>query len=272
MNTRTNLLPAFTLALTLVGAALTMTVLAGAPPPRPQGPCDIYAAAGTPCVAAHSTTRALSAVVQRPALPGQAPVGRQDPGHRRRPARRRPGAGCGRIRRRGRAGRVLRQHDLRHQPHLRPVRQGQPPLPGASRTAVPGPGEGRIRHPADRGHGADHDRRPQGLRRLHHAGHGVPQQRRQRPRDRRRAGGHLLRRRRHALRQRLLLRLRQLPRPTAAPWAPAPWRPPTSAPPPPGAAAAAPARGSWPTWRPACSPDTTRSRTSPIRPSIPGGS
>src|SRR5215471_2741193 len=31
------------------------------PPPRPQGPCDIYAAGGTPCVAAHSTTRALYA-------------------------------------------------------------------------------------------------------------------------------------------------------------------------------------------------------------------
>src|SRR6266704_1025593 len=31
------------------------------PPPRSQGPCDIYAAAGTPCVAAHSTTRALYA-------------------------------------------------------------------------------------------------------------------------------------------------------------------------------------------------------------------
>src|SRR5262249_51201386 len=27
-------------------------------PPRPQGPCDIYAAAGAPCVAAHSSTRA----------------------------------------------------------------------------------------------------------------------------------------------------------------------------------------------------------------------
>ena len=27
---------------------------------RPEGPCDIYAAGGTPCVAAHSTTRALS--------------------------------------------------------------------------------------------------------------------------------------------------------------------------------------------------------------------
>src|SRR3954468_22365289 len=26
---------------------------------RPEGPCDIYASAGCPCVAAHSTTRAL---------------------------------------------------------------------------------------------------------------------------------------------------------------------------------------------------------------------
>lgn len=32
-----------------------------AAPVRPKGPCDIYAAAGTPCVAAHSTTRALYA-------------------------------------------------------------------------------------------------------------------------------------------------------------------------------------------------------------------
>jgi hypothetical protein len=29
------------------------------PPPAGSGPCDIYAAGGTPCVAAHSTTRAL---------------------------------------------------------------------------------------------------------------------------------------------------------------------------------------------------------------------
>jgi hypothetical protein len=34
--------------------------------PRPQGPCDIYAAASTPCVAAHSTTRALSAAFNGP--------------------------------------------------------------------------------------------------------------------------------------------------------------------------------------------------------------
>jgi hypothetical protein len=33
---------------------------------RPLGPCDIYAAGGTPCVAAHSTTRALSAFYNGP--------------------------------------------------------------------------------------------------------------------------------------------------------------------------------------------------------------
>ena len=36
------------------------------PSSRPQGPCDIYAAAGTPCVAAHSTTRALYASYNGP--------------------------------------------------------------------------------------------------------------------------------------------------------------------------------------------------------------
>jgi len=37
-----------------------------AAPSRPQGPCDIYAAGGTPCVAAHSTTRALYASYNGP--------------------------------------------------------------------------------------------------------------------------------------------------------------------------------------------------------------
>jgi hypothetical protein len=36
------------------------------PPARPQGPCDIYGAAGDPCVAAHSTTRALYAAYNGP--------------------------------------------------------------------------------------------------------------------------------------------------------------------------------------------------------------
>jgi hypothetical protein len=52
-------------ALTMTGATLTMAAQTGSgsngAPSRPQGPCDIYAAAGDPCVAAHSTTRALYA-------------------------------------------------------------------------------------------------------------------------------------------------------------------------------------------------------------------
>jgi len=58
------------LAFTTIGAMLTMAGQAGTgagpAPPRPQGPCDIYAAAGDPCVAAHSTTRALYASYNGP--------------------------------------------------------------------------------------------------------------------------------------------------------------------------------------------------------------
>ena len=41
--------------------SLAQDIKTGRPqsPSRPQGPCDIYGAAGDPCVAAHSTTRAL---------------------------------------------------------------------------------------------------------------------------------------------------------------------------------------------------------------------
>src|SRR6187455_1412499 len=57
--------PRLTLALMV---ALTSVVGAGriAAPPRPPGPCDVYAAAGDPCVAAHSTTRALYAAYNGP--------------------------------------------------------------------------------------------------------------------------------------------------------------------------------------------------------------
>ena len=50
-----------TLALALIGGALMMAQDTGGRIGRPRGPCDIYAAAGDPCVAAHSTTRALYA-------------------------------------------------------------------------------------------------------------------------------------------------------------------------------------------------------------------
>jgi hypothetical protein len=58
------------LALTLPVATLMMAAQAGrganVPPPRPEGPGDIYAAAGCPLVAAHSTTRALYASYNGP--------------------------------------------------------------------------------------------------------------------------------------------------------------------------------------------------------------
>src|SRR5215468_8662154 len=59
MKARMNLVLMLALALTLVGTMLMMATPADSAPPRPKGPCDIYAAAGDPCVAAHSTTRAL---------------------------------------------------------------------------------------------------------------------------------------------------------------------------------------------------------------------
>lgn len=54
---------ALTLALIAAGWLATVPAASASPdvPVRPQGPCDIYAAAGAPCVAAHSTTRALYA-------------------------------------------------------------------------------------------------------------------------------------------------------------------------------------------------------------------
>jgi hypothetical protein len=65
-----NLALMLAMALTVIGAALIMAQQSGAgrhvPPPRPNGPCDIYAAAGDPCVAAHSTTRALYASYNGP--------------------------------------------------------------------------------------------------------------------------------------------------------------------------------------------------------------
>ncbi len=54
------------LLIALICATLTVAVPADSAPARPQGPCDIYGAADTPCVAAHSTTRALYASYNGP--------------------------------------------------------------------------------------------------------------------------------------------------------------------------------------------------------------
>ena len=70
MNTKIRFALLFSAALTLTGATLTVAQQSGSgsnvPPQRPKGPCDIYAAAGDSCVAAHSTTRALYASYNGP--------------------------------------------------------------------------------------------------------------------------------------------------------------------------------------------------------------
>ena len=69
MKTRIKLVLMIVLALTLIGTTYTMAQQGSprnVPPPRPEGPCDVYATAGDPCVAAHSTTRALYASYNGP--------------------------------------------------------------------------------------------------------------------------------------------------------------------------------------------------------------
>jgi hypothetical protein len=58
--------PASAAATPVAAAAVPAPAAMLAAPPRPQGPCDIYAAGGTPCAAAHSTTRALYASYNGP--------------------------------------------------------------------------------------------------------------------------------------------------------------------------------------------------------------
>ena len=70
MKTRISL--GLMLALTLAEIGATLTMAQGAkpgskvPPVRPKGPCDIYADASDPCVAAYSSTRALYASYNGP--------------------------------------------------------------------------------------------------------------------------------------------------------------------------------------------------------------
>jgi hypothetical protein len=70
MERRITLVSMLALPLALLGATLTMAAQVGpgpnVAPHRPEGPCDIYDAAGDPCAAAHSTTRALYASYSGP--------------------------------------------------------------------------------------------------------------------------------------------------------------------------------------------------------------
>jgi hypothetical protein len=63
---RALLILAVAAALATATALAASAVFAGGGTTSAQGPCDIYAAAGTPCVAAHSTTRALYAAYNGP--------------------------------------------------------------------------------------------------------------------------------------------------------------------------------------------------------------
>jgi non-reducing end alpha-L-arabinofuranosidase len=53
-------------AVLFLSSSVNLAAPAMAAPSRPQGPCDIYAKAGTPCVTAHSTVRALLAAYDGP--------------------------------------------------------------------------------------------------------------------------------------------------------------------------------------------------------------
>jgi non-reducing end alpha-L-arabinofuranosidase len=70
MKKKSRFLIILSLAMILPVAMMIMMAMSGAvrnvAPIRPEGPCDIYAAAGNPCVAAHSSTRALYASYNGP--------------------------------------------------------------------------------------------------------------------------------------------------------------------------------------------------------------
>ncbi|HLN20365.1 MAG TPA: arabinofuranosidase catalytic domain-containing protein [Bacteroidales bacterium] len=71
MKSKTRFLVILILALALPATMMMVIAMRGSgmkvvPPPRMEGPCDIYAAGGTPCVAAHSSTRALFAAYEGP--------------------------------------------------------------------------------------------------------------------------------------------------------------------------------------------------------------
>ena len=60
MKKKSRFLIILTLALILPAAMIMVMAMSGlgskAAPPRAEGPCDVYAAAGNPCVAAHSNS------------------------------------------------------------------------------------------------------------------------------------------------------------------------------------------------------------------------
>ena len=173
MRTRIFLIAMFVLSLVPIGgiSLVAQQSATGAAPSRPQGPCDIYAAAGDPCVAAHSTTRALYASYSGPLYQ----VLRQSDGKTLNIGVVQPPrllTRCGRIRRRCRAGYLLCQHLLLDHDDLRSVSEAQ-----RSRSSPPRrlqrSGYGRLQQPAHSRHGSGDGHGPQGLRRLREPGMGL---------------------------------------------------------------------------------------------------
>ena len=236
--------------LLLLGAALALAagaLAAGSAPPAAAAslPCDIYASGGTPCVAAHSTTRALYASLQRAAVPGEARIRRHHDEHQH--------AQRGRVRQRGGAGLVLLGHHVHDHRDLRPVRSRQQPHRRAGRR-----GGGRPGQPRERDRGAGHGRRPRrstastsppatGYRDDSTSGIATGDA----------AEGEYAIFDGTARQQRLLLRLRQRRDQQRRQRRRRTWKRSTSAPRRPGASVRATGRGSWPTWRTACSPART---------------
>ena len=185
MRTRIDLRLILAMALSLVGATLIMAQPAGVgsgdAPARPKGPCDIYAAAGDPCVAAHSSTRALYTSYNGPLYQAVRQSDRQESGHRRGAACCIASPGCGRVRRCGRAGCILRQHGLLdHKIYDQSGNHND--LTAGSARGIQRAGVGRVQQCPGGRHGAGYDHGPQGLRRVHRAGHGPARRRSERHR------------------------------------------------------------------------------------------
>ncbi len=196
-------------------------------------------------------------VLQRAAVPGP-PFLRQR--HHQHLAAER-----GRGGQRGGPGLVLRRHDLRHHRDLRPVRARQQPDRRARRRGGRRPGRAGQR---DRGPG--HGGRAQGLRRLRRGrapATGTTAPRASPPGTRPRANTRSSTARTTTA---AAVSTTATPRPATTTPATVTWKLSTSATSRCGATAPATARGSWPTWRTACTPGSTPVTTPMTRPSPTG--
>ena len=185
-----------------VAIGIILSVLAGlltsTSPARAatSGPCDIYAAGGTPCVAAHSTVRALYGAYNGTLYQVRRSLGQHDPEHRR-PER-------------GRRRRTPRRR-TRSAPAPPASSRSSTTSPGTATTSYQGSGgAGGTGQPRQRDQRVAHGRRRQGLLAVHQAGQQLLARRLHlRDPDRQRAAGRVHGDQRHARQRRLLLRLRQ---------------------------------------------------------------